>query len=96
MLVDMARRLDLNGVHPADTGWIPTYDWNYAVAQAWLIKSGRLARAYLFMTGGKMLSRQQFYQHCMEMHKKFASRANMNALRLSPERTLNVRSAELA
>lgn len=89
-IISMSKRVDKYGVLPGDTNWTETYDWNYAVAQGWLIKAGRLADRYLFMTGGKMLSRHQFYDHCMQMHKKYMSRCNLGALRLVPDERLSL------
>lgn len=85
VILDMSRRLDINGVRPDTTGWLETFDPNYAVAQAWLIKASRLANRYLFMAGGKMFSRNQFYEHCMELHRKFMGKADLGAIRLSSE-----------
>lgn len=94
VLVSLSRRLDKYGVQPGDTSWEETYDWNYAVAQGWLVKAGRLADHYLFMTGGKMLSRNQFYEHCMELHKKYMSRANLAALRLVADQSIALSQVE--
>jgi len=85
VILDMSRRLDINGVRPDTVGWEDTYDANYAVAQAWLIKSTRLANRYLFMAGGKMFSRNMFYEHCMELHRKFMGKAQLSAIRLASE-----------
>lgn len=83
-LIAMARRVDENGVEPGDTtNWTETYDVNYAVGQAWLVKAGRLAGHYNFMVQGKMFSRQQFYDHCMKMSKHYVSKAGIKAIRLS-------------
>ena len=90
VIISMSKRVDQYGVQPGDAAWEETYDWNYAVAQGWLIKAGRLADRYLFMTGGKMLSRHQFYDHCMEQHKKYLSRAMLAAMRLAPDRSLSL------
>jgi len=85
VLVTMAKRIDKNGVWPSDTSWESTWDINYAVAQAWLVKAGRLAPRYLFMEGGKMFSRQQYYDHCMKMYAKFMSKSPIKAIRLGPQ-----------
>ncbi len=84
VLVSMAKRIDKNGVWPSDTSWTGTWDISYAVAQGWLVKAGRLADRYLFMEGGKMLSRQQYYDHCMKMYAKFLSKSPLKAIRLAP------------
>ena len=85
VILDMSRRLDINGARPDTDGWAETFDANYAVAQVWLIKSTRLANRYLFMAGGKMFSRNMFYEHCMELHRKFMGKANLAAIRLASE-----------
>lgn len=63
--------------------WEETYDANYCIAQVWLIKSGRLAKNYNFMVGGKMLSRQQFYDHCQKQYKMYAMKSGIKAIRLA-------------
>lgn len=62
--------------------WNPTYDVNYAIAQGWLLKSTRLVGHYNFMANGKMLSREQFYDHCMAMYKRFANKSGIKGIRL--------------
>lgn len=85
MLVDMAKRVDIYHVWPGDASWTPTYDVWYAVAQAWLLKAGRLSTAYLFMSGGKMLSRNQMYDHCMKLYQKYMNKSPLKAMRLVPD-----------
>ena len=83
IFLSMAKRLDENGVEPNDTeNWTPTWDVNYAVAQIWLLKAGRLAGFYMFMSGGKMFSRQQFYDHCMRQYRIYLSKSPLKAFRL--------------
>jgi hypothetical protein len=89
LLVDISKKVDINGVLPTDTSWTPTYNTNYAIAQGWLIKAGRLADRYLFMDQGKMFSRQQFFDHCMLLHRKFLMRAGIQGLRLVRDDRLN-------
>jgi hypothetical protein len=88
ILLDISRRVDRSGVRPSDTGWEETYDVNYAVAQGWLVKSTRLAPRYLFMDAGKMYSRNQFYDHCVALHKKFLMRCGIQAVPLVPDERL--------
>jgi hypothetical protein len=83
ILLSMAKRVDTYTVLPSEVTWTPTWDLNYAIAQAWLVKAGKLSSRYLFMTGGKMLSRQQYYDHCMKMYHKFAMKAGVKAVRLT-------------
>lgn len=70
--------------------WSPTYDLYYAVAQGWLLKSSRLAGHYNFMTGGKMLSREQFYEHCMAQYKLYSSKSGIKAIRLGQHEQLGM------
>lgn len=85
VLLIMAKRVDVNGLQPGDATWTPTWAINYAVAQGWLIKAGRLSGRYLFMSGGKMFARQQMFDHCMKLHAKYAMKAGISAVRLGPE-----------
>lgn len=63
--------------------WEETYDSNYCIAQAWLMKAGRIASYYNFMVAGKMFSRQQFYDHCMKQYRMYAAKARLKAIRLA-------------
>lgn len=82
-LLDMAKEADKYGVWPTDAEWEETYNANYAIAQAWLLKASRLAPRYLFMSGGKMLSRNQYYDHCMKQYKVYSMKAGIRAQKLS-------------
>ena len=82
-LLNMSKMVDEFGMEPDDTGWAETYDHNFVISQAWLVKATRLADRYLFMVGGKMFSRQQFYDHCMKLHYKFAMRSPLRAIRFT-------------
>lgn len=82
VLVSLCREVDVDGIWPSEDGWTQTYNVNYAVAQAWLLKASRLTPRYLFMSGGKMLSRQQFYDHCMKQYKIYAMKSGIRAHRL--------------
>lgn len=82
VVMDLSKRVDRYGVRPIDDGWEDTYDWNYAVAQCWFIKAGRVADRYLFMSGGKMFSRNQYYDHCMKLYHKFLAKADLKSISL--------------
>ena len=76
-----------DGVTYAEQGtysWVEAYDSNYAIAQAWLLKTTKLADRYLFMSGGKMFSRNQFYDHCMDLYRRFLMKSPLRAVRLAP------------
>lgn len=66
----------------AVSSWNPTYDVNYAIAQGWLLKSTRLVGHYNFMANGKMLSREQFYDHCVAMYKRFSNKSGIKGIRM--------------
>lgn len=83
LIVSLSRRVDINGIRPRESGWTETYDVHYAISQAWLIKASRLANRYMFMSGGKMFSRQQYFDHCMTMHNKHAMKSPIKSYRLS-------------
>lgn len=97
MLVDMAKIMDRYQIWPTSTSWTPTYDTNFAIAQAWLLKAGRVSMAYLYMSGGKMLSRQQMYDHSMKLYRTFANKARIKSIHLVQEWPASVESqVELA
>lgn len=85
VLMSMSRRVDKYEIQPGDPNWTPSWNIWYGVAQAWLLKSGRLTDRYLFMSGGKMLSRNQFYEHCMEQYRTYMRKAGITGIRLYPQ-----------
>lgn len=82
LLIALSKRVDQFGVLPDDPSWEATFDVNYAIAQGWLLKASRLAPRYNYMSGGKMLSRQQYYDHAMKMYHKFAMKSPIRSVRL--------------
>lgn len=82
VLVASCKEVDRYQVWPTDAGWTPTYNVNRGIAQAWLLKASRLAERYLFMSGGKMFSRQQYFDHCMKQYKIYIGKSGVRALRL--------------
>ena len=95
LLLRKAKRVDKYGVWPTETGWTQTYDVNYGAATGWLLKAGRLANRYLFMSGGKMFSRQQYYDHCIKMYRLYLSKSPIKATRLTAEDTAIARLASV-
>lgn len=82
-LDDLLRRAkvsDINGLHPEDTGWVETYNVNHAASMGWKVKQGRLSNAYLFMSGGKMLSRNQMFDHCERMSRRYAMSSGVGSV----------------
>lgn len=82
VIIESCKIIDVDGIWPSETGWTPTYNVSYAIAQAWLYKMGNLAPRYLFMTGGKMLSRQQYFDHTEKMMNKYLMRSGVRSHRL--------------
>lgn len=70
-LVMLARRSDADGVHFSDTDWTPTYDVYAAAALGWEIKAGKAAGDFRFAEDGQSFSREQVFEHCMQMAKTF-------------------------
>lgn len=85
ILVSLCRGVDKAGIYPTEAGWTETYNWNYGVAQAWLLRASRTSPRYLFMSGGKMFSRQQFYDHCLKQYRIYIGKAGIRALRLAAD-----------
>lgn len=85
VVVDGASTWSCVGAAP----WSPTYDIYYAVAQGWLLKAGRLAGHYNFMSGGKMFSREQFYNHCIALYRRYSAKSGVKSIRLGPHSPLS-------
>ena len=94
ILIYMSKIIDYNGVWPTMTGWIESYNYNLGIALGWLIKATRIADRYLFMDGGTMLSRNQYYDHCMMLYHRFANKAGPSGFKLVADRHLALMSIE--
>ena len=88
MLVMGSKTMDKYGVWPTEDSWTATYDVNWAIGTAWELKAARTANRYLFMSGGKMFSRNQYYDHCVKMSRYYKSKGKMLAERLAPDNRL--------
>ena len=73
-LVDLAARPDVDGLLPADSGWVATYDLNAAAAAGWRIKAGRVAHRFNFTTDGQSFDvgalRESFLAMADQMGRK--------------------------
>ena len=85
-LLRRSRVADAAGYAPDDVGYEDTWNLNHAASLGWKIKAGRLTNAYLFMSGGKMLSRNQMYDHCMAMSRRYAMSAGVGSMPLRSTR----------
>ena len=75
MLLACSKTLDSNQRGPTDPGYITTYDLPMAVASGWELKAAKVAGDYKESHEGLTLERQQVYEHCIDMAKKWASRS---------------------
>lgn len=73
-LLALARRADSLGAAPSDDGWSPTYDLNYAAAEGWRWKAGKVAGRYSAQVDGATFQRQQLFAHCLRMAEQYALR----------------------
>lgn len=70
-LMSVARRPDINGVLPSETGWVPTWDLDAAAAAGWEIKAGRVASEFAFSEDGQSFRREQVHAACLNMAKLY-------------------------
>jgi len=65
-LLDLARRPDALGVLPSDTDWEPTWLLEFAAAEGWRWKAGKVSFHFDFSTDQQSFERSQVYDHCMQ------------------------------
>lgn len=66
--------LDIDGLRPADEGWMPTYDLNASAADVWAEKASALASAYDFTSDGASFQRSQQILQAQSMERKYRAR----------------------
>lgn len=54
--------------------WTPTWDLNWATAEGWLLKQGRVSSAYNISDTGQALSRSDLFTHMAAMEKRYRRR----------------------
>jgi hypothetical protein len=54
--------------------WTPTWDLNWATAEGWLLKQGRVSNAYNISDTGQSLSRSDLFTHMQAMEKRYRRR----------------------
>jgi hypothetical protein len=62
-----ARRVDIFGLSPTDTGWTVTYDLNWAAAEGWRQKGGLAAEQVTFRAGDLASYDDLLFQHIDKM-----------------------------
>jgi hypothetical protein len=81
-LTELAARKDEYGRARGEAGWVPTWNIPYAAAKGWELKSTRLTTKFMFMSGGKMFSRNQMFEHCMQMARHFRGQQGIGSIPL--------------
>jgi hypothetical protein len=66
------QKVDVNGVAPDETGWVPTYNLRAAAAEGWRWKAGRAAELQSTDLDGDRMSANQIFDHCQEMIKTYS------------------------
>jgi len=74
-LLDGWRLVDSEGRRPDDDQWVPTYNVDGAVAEAYRVKAGRVADQYTFGADGATYNRDQRFAHLTAMAEKYERRA---------------------
>lgn len=72
--LDRSRVVDKNGKSPSETGWIPTYNLDYAAALAWETKAAKASEYFGFKADEQQFSPEKIYDHCQQMARKYRNR----------------------
>lgn len=78
-LVEIARRVDGQGLAPSDATWTPTWDLNAAAAEGWRRKAGKAAGQFSFTADGQTFHRAEMYRHCLSMAEHYAKKVVTSA-----------------
>lgn len=70
-LLLQARRPDVDGNAIDSDDWTPTYNLDAAASTGWEWKAGRATPGFSFGEDGQMFSRQQIFDHCMQMASQY-------------------------
>lgn len=66
---------DAEGRAPSDQGWLPTYDFNAAAMDGWLLKSAKASQLHnVTMAGGRTFAASQIFQNCQAMAEMYRKR----------------------
>lgn len=74
-IVAGAKRADLEGRAPSETGWAETYAGAAAVAEAWEAKAAIAARRVDISRGGESVKRSGTLEACLRMARLWRGRA---------------------
>ena len=73
-LLTAAARVDTDGLAPTDDDWTGTWDLNFAAAEGWRWKAGKVAERFAANLDGANLARQQIFEHCLAMATNYSRR----------------------
>ncbi len=67
-------RSDISGNLPGAEEWVPTYDFNAAAADVWLVKAARAAALTEIDPPGSGIVTSKVFDNCMLMARNYRSR----------------------
>lgn len=68
---------DPQGRLPNETGYIETWDLNFAAASGWDEKAGKASGRFGFSEDSQTFNRQQVFDHCERMARRYRSGAQL-------------------
>jgi hypothetical protein len=63
--------VDVAGLKPSETGWVPTYFMSSAAAMAWDLKASKAVCMHDFAADKQEFSSSQIYAHCKKQAAEF-------------------------
>jgi len=75
-----AKRSDPMGRLPDEDGYEATWDMRYAASLGWELKAARAAGGFRFEEDTQVFYREQVFNHCEEMAKRYRRGASLVAL----------------
>ena len=86
MLLDLARRPDIEDRSPDAVGWVPTWALGAAAAEGWRWKAGKASPRVDMQGDDSRLSRSQMFSHCMQMAARYDRQAWAAVPIVAPDR----------
>lgn len=77
--------VDINGLYPSDTNWIPTYDIFLVASEIWLEKASTVSDEFDFHADGGTFQREQKHKMALEQSSYYASRSKGNNLKMKQD-----------
>lgn len=85
-LLDAATVADRDGRQPTDPEWVPTWHLDYAAAEGWRLKAGKVAGDFSFSADGASYQKADVLANCLAMEAKYAARCH-GVIRVVRERS---------